>query len=271
MSFLDHLEELRWHLIRSLLAIGVFMAIAFFSYRFVIDVLIFGPRSTEFPLYNFACRLSDYLGMGLGLCLTPVDFEIIVTDLTEQFLAHLKVSAILGFTVAFPYVFWEFWRFIRPGLHEDEAQYTRGIVFFSSLLFFIGVSFGYLVLAPLSINFFAGYSISDQIANKITLGSYVSILSTIVMASGIMFELPMVVYFLSKIGLISPELMRAHRRHAFVIILVVAALITPADVGTQVLVTLPVYFLYEISIFISRYVYRKAEEKERILKLDEPR
>lgn len=268
---MDHLEELRWHLIRSIGAVVVLTVLAFINKTLVFDIIALGPTRDDFPTYSSFCALSHWLGLGDRMCIGPVSFEKIETVLGGQFLSHIKVSLIVGFVAAFPYVFWEFWRFIRPGLYEHEARYTRGIVFFSSVLFFLGVGFGYFVLAPFSVNFFAGYTVSDQIINKITLGSYLSVVSTIVMASGIMFELPMVVYFLAKLGIVSPAFMREYRKHAFVTILVIAAVITPADIWTQVFVTIPVYVLYELSIYICAYVYREAAEKEASLKLEEPK
>jgi len=257
MSFIEHLEELRWHLVRSISAIGIFSVLAFLAKTFVFDVLLLGPKKSSFLTYQAFCKFSEWLGLGKALCMKPAVFEVVNLDMMGQFLTHLKVSIAIGFIVAFPYFLWEMWRFIRPGLLDNEQKYTNGVVSISSLLFIIGVSFGYLVLSPLSINFFASYSVSASVGNTIALSSYISIITTLVLASGIMFELPMVVYFLSKMGLLTPDSMRAYRRHAFVVILLVAAVITPADVWTQVLVTIPVYFLYEISIFVSAKVAPK--------------
>jgi len=262
MSFIEHLEALRWHIFRSLMAVGIVMVIMFILGPTVFDYIIFGPKEAWFLTYKGFCEFSRLIGLGDMMCLTPTPFEIVNIDMMGQFLAHLKVSIVLGFAVAFPYVFWEIWRFIEPALYDDEVKYTRGIVFITSLLFTVGALFGYFVLCPFSINFFAGYSISETIKNTITLSSYVGIVTTLVMASGIMFELPMVVYFLSKIGILTPEMMREYRKHAFVVILVIAAAITPADVWTQILVSVPVYFLYEISILVSARVVKNAELEE---------
>ena len=180
---------------------------------------------------------------------------------------HLKISAVLGFIVSFPYLLWEAWRFIEPGLYEEERKYSKGIIFISSLLFMIGVCFGYFILSPFSINFFATYSVSEMIENTIALDSYISIITTLTMASGIMFELPMIVYFLSRLGLLTPELMRNHRRHAFMVILIISAIITPADVFSQVLVSVPIYVLYEFSILVSaRVVSKMAKEQTALAK-----
>lgn len=259
MSFIDHLEVLRWHLIRSLASIFVFALIAFLLKDLIFNTLILSPKGESFGTYQVICRISKAIGLDGVLCNGPTSFEIVNIDMAGQFLTHLKVSAILGFILSFPYIIWEIWRFIRPALYDEEKQYTRGIVVSASLLFFIGVLFGYFILAPLSINFFANYSVSSTVSNTIQLGSYISILSTIVLASGIMFELPIAVYILSKTGLLTPKNMREYRKHALVGILIIAAIITPADVWTQLFVTIPVYGLYEISIYISKWVHRNKK------------
>lgn len=263
MSFIEHLEELRWHIIRSLIAIGIITVAAFIAYPFIFDVLIFGPKESDFITYDTFCWLSQNLRLGEALCMNPKDFEIINTDMAGQFITHIKVSLVLGFIAAFPYVFWEFWRFVEPGLLEEERKYSKSIVFISSLLFLIGVLFSYFVLTPFSINFFASYTLSETIQNTITLGSFIGIITTLALATGIMFELPLVVYFLSKLGLLTPAIMRTYRKHAFTVILLIAAIITPADVASQILVSVPVYFLYEISIIVSARVTRKMQQKEK--------
>lgn len=257
MSFIDHLEELRWHLIRSAIAMAVFTVGAFLMKDFIFDILIFGPTKESFLTYRAICAASHQIGLGNTLCLGSFNLVFINTEMAGQFLVHLKVSVVLGFCLTFPYICWEMWRFIRPGLYKKEIDSTRGIVFFTSLLFFTGVGFGYFVLTPFAINFFGNYSVTDIVSNTITLTNYTGFVSMFVLASGILFQLPMVIYFLSKLGLVTPALMRAYRKHAFVGIVLVAAIITPADVGTQIIVTIPVYFLYELSIFISANIERK--------------
>ena len=192
----------------------------------------------------------------VNLCIDEINFEIINLELAGQFLVHLKASMVLGFVFAFPYCFWEVWRFIKPGLYASEVKYSRQIVFYTSLLFFTGICFGYFIMMPFAINFFSSYNISEAVGNQFSLTNYIGFITMFVLASGMMFELPMVIYFLSKMGIVGPELMKAHRKHALIVILVIAAIITPADVGTQVLVTVPVYILYELSIFISARVER---------------
>lgn len=262
MSFLDHLEELRWHLIRSIIGLILTTVLAFIAKDFIFHTLIFGPTRGDFGTYTLLCNVSHLVQLGKKLCIEDFGFSFINVQLTGQFFVHLKVSLVVGFIVAFPYIFWEMWRFARPALYENEVQITRGIVFFSSLLFFVGVLFGYYVLTPFSLNFFGNYQVTEQVTNSFTLPNYVGFLSMFVLASGIIFELPMVIYFLARIGLVTPEMMRSYRKHAFVGILVVAAIITPADLGTQVLVTFPVFILYEFSIFIAKREQRKRQQKE---------
>jgi sec-independent protein translocase protein TatC len=262
MSFLDHLEELRWHLIRSIIGVIVMTIVAFLAKDFIFHTLIFGPTREEFATYMLLCGFSHLVQLGNQLCIEDFGFSFINVQLTGQFFVHLKVSLVVGFIVAFPYVFWEMWRFARPALYENEVNITRGIVFFSSLLFFAGVLFGYYILTPFSLNFFGNYQVTEQVTNSFTLPNYVGFLSMFVLASGIIFELPMVIYFLAKIGLVTPEAMRSYRKHAFVGILVVAAIITPADLGTQILVTFPVFILYEFSILIAKREQRKRQQKE---------
>ena len=261
MTFIDHLEELRWHIIRSAIVIIVVGVIVFLQKSFVFDTLIFAPTKADFATYRVLCKLSDALHLGGLFCLENVRFTFINIELSAQFLIHLKVSLILGLVVSFPYISWEVWRFVKPALYDSEIKYTRGIVFFTSLLFLIGISFGYYILTPFSLNFFGNYSVTQSVSNSFTFTNYIGFLTMFVLASGIIFELPMAVYFLSKIGLLTPRFMRDYRKHSMVGILFVSAIITPADVGTQLLVAVPVYVLYEMSIFISAKVERDFERQ----------
>lgn len=254
MSFLDHLEELRWHLVRSIVAILVCAIVVFMAKNFVFKEVIFGPRYEDFPTYRFLCGLSDFL------CLEPPLFNLITRELGEQFIVHMKVSFILGLIISFPYIFWEIWRFIKPGLYEKEQKAARGIVFVCSFLFFLGVAFGYYIISPFAITFLAGYEIEGAIASP-TLASYVNYMTMFTLPTGLVFELPIVVYFFSKIGLLTPDFMKAYRRQAFVLILILASIITPPDVMTQLLISVPLYFLYEISIYISKRVVKNLEKE----------
>lgn len=260
MSFLDHLEIFRWHLIRSAIAVLFFAIIAFIFKDIVFDVILLGPKDPNFPTYKALCAISQYLGLEDALCLKESPFTLMNITMSGQFSSHVTTSIFAGFIVAFPYVFWEFWRFIRPALHVNESTMARGIVFFSSVLFLLGVLFGYYVIAPLSVNFLGSYQVSSTVANQITLSSFISTVTTVSFANGIIFELPILVYFLTKIGLLTPEFMRLYRKHAIVVILILAAIITPPDVTSQILVSLPLIVLYEISIKISARVIKNQKK-----------
>ncbi len=264
MSFLEHLEALRWHLMRAVIAVLTLAIILFFYREIVFDNFLFAPKHPDFWTYRMLCLLSDYLEMGDALCIRELPFELINTELSGQFTMHIWVSFVAGFILAAPYVLWEIWSFIKPALHEKERKYSKGVVFFSTLLFFAGVLFGYYVIVPLSINFLGSYQVSADVKNMIAMDSFVSTVTTITFASGIVFELPIVIYFLTQIGLMTPQFMRTYRKHAMVIILIVAAVITPSpDVTSQLLVAFPLYLLYELSIFVSMYVVKKAEKELR--------
>lgn len=262
MPFLEHLEVLRWHIVRSVIVILVFFLIALFAKHWIFDVFIFGPTHDDFITYRLMCQFSEWLGMEDLLCLKGVKINFINTELAGQFMMHIKISFLTGFICGFPFIIYELWKFIKPALYQKETNYTKGIVFFTSVLFLIGVAFGYFVLIPFSVNFFATYSISDSVQNLFTVTNYISFITIFMLSCGLMFELPMIVYFLSKVGLLTPSFMRNYRRHAVVILMIVAAVITPtADVGTMLLVFVPLYFLYEISIFISAGVERNSEKE----------
>ena len=261
MTFLDHLEELRWHIIRSLAAIVFFGVVAFLCKRIVFHHLILGPSRPDFWTYRMMCKVGQALGTP-DLCIDKLAFSIQSRTMTGQFTTHITVSFILGLILAFPYAFWEIWRFVKPGLHSKERNITGGAVFYVSLLFAAGVLFGYYILSPLSINFLANYTVDESILNEFDLLSYINTLIMMVLACALMFQLPMLVYVLSKTGLVTPYLMRHFRRHAIVVILVIAAILTPSpDMFSQVIVALPIYFLYEISIYISAVVERGRRKK----------
>lgn len=266
MSFLDHLEALRWHLIRSIVAI-VLVAIAAFIFKdIVFDKVILAPMQTGFATYRFMCYLDNLFSLGGVICIESIPFTLFNLEMSGQFTTHITISVVAGLVVAFPYVFWELWSFIKPGLLDKEQRYVRGVVFFASLLFFIGVAFGYFVIAPISINFLGSYQVSSMVDNQINLGSYVSTVTSITLAAAIVFELPIVVYFLTKAGFVTPAFMKSYRRHAFVAALILGSIITPPDITSQLLVTLPLVILYEISIFISAYVLREKVKAANIEK-----
>lgn len=264
MPFLEHLEELRWHLIRSVVAVLVITVVVFAAKSFVFGYFIVAPTIENFITFDLFCKLSHSIGIGDLLCFQSTGAELVSIKPSGKFIIHLKVSVVLGFIAAFPYVLWEIWKFIKPGLHDNEQKNTRGFVFISSILFFTGVAFAYFVLIPFSFNFFASYRLmpDEPILNQFDIGAYVDLFTTLALASGLMFELPLIVFFLSRFGLVTPDLMRKHRKHAVIAILFVAALITPADIWTQVLVTGPVYILYELSIRVSARVEKQLKARE---------
>ena len=249
MTFLEHIETLRWHIIRSLAATIVIAVGIFLAKDFVFTTLILGPKEAEFFTYRVICGFSE------RLCFYPPEFTLITRDLGEQFIVHLKVSFWLGLVCAIPYVFFEVWRFIKPGLYSKERRAARGFVTVCSLLFFAGVLFGYYIIAPFGITFLASYDVGATSAP--TLNSYVNYMTMFTLPTGIVFQLPVVVYFLASIGLIGPGVMRRYRKHAFVGILVLASIITPPDVVTQLLISGPLYFLYEVSIVIAARIEKK--------------
>ncbi|MBT1705441.1 twin-arginine translocase subunit TatC [Chryseosolibacter indicus] len=270
MSFLDHLEELRWHVIRSLVAVVVFTIVAFVMAPWIFQNIIFAPARVDFPTFQAMCKFGKLIGAE-GLCVSEIPFRIQSRFMTGQFTMHILASFVIGFILAFPYVVWEIWRFIRPGLYNRERKYSRGAVASISILFTLGVLFGYYVLAPLMISFLANYQISDMIVNEFDITSYVSTVVGTVFGCGLLFQLPVVMYFLTKIGIVTPTFLRQYRRHSIIIILIVGAIVTPsADPFSQALISLPLYLLYEISIIISANVIRnqkKQEEEERLKEL----
>jgi sec-independent protein translocase protein TatC len=263
MSFLDHLEALRWHLFRSVIAVVVLALVLFFYKEFLFDEVLLAPKNQGFLTYRALCWLGLNLGMGNDLCITVSTFTLISTDISAQFTTHMWAAFIGGVALSFPYIVWEMWRFIKPALTSKEKSYATGIVFYTSFLFITGLMFGYYVITPMTINFLGDYQVSAQVKNTITLDSFISTVTTMTLISGIVFELPIVVYFLSKIGLLTPQFMRTYRRHAVVIILILAAVITPtSDATTLFMVAIPLYVLYEISIIVSAYVLKNKKSLE---------
>jgi sec-independent protein translocase protein TatC len=260
MSFLDHLEELRWHLIRSVLAILIVATVAFIFKDFIFDVLLFGPKNKDFITYRWFCSISQTLGQGSTFCIEELPFRIQSRTMAGQFSAHLWTSILAGFIVSFPYIIFEFWRFISPGLYEKERKNARGFIFIASILFFIGVLFGYYVVTPLSINFLGNYTVSSEIFNDFDLSSYIGLLRASVLASGIIFELPIIIYFLTRIGLITPQFLKKNRKISLVLVLSLSAIITPPDIASQIIVSIPILILYEVSIVIAKIVTRNQNK-----------
>jgi len=258
MSFFEHIAELRKHILRSVLAIAVIGVVAFLNKDFVFNTLIFGPRHADFPTYRALCSISHAAGLGDNMCFTPPVFNLITRQLGEVLMQHLYVSFWIGVIGAFPFIFWEFWKFVSPGLYEKERKAVRGVVSVCSLLFLLGVAFGYYIIAPFSISFLAGYTLEGLEVSP-TLDSYVTYMTMFTLPTGLIFEMPIVAYFLAKIGLVGAAFLRNFRRHAIVVILIIAAIITPPDVVSQTLVAIPLYALYEISILVVAKVQRRRE------------
>ncbi len=270
MTFIEHLEELRWNIIRAVGAILVFTIGAFIFIEEIYDKIILAPSRPDFWTYRMLCKIADFTGAE-GLCIDKLDFELQSREMAGQFTMALLSSVIIGLLFAFPYAFWEIWRFIKPGLKPSERKVSRGAVFYVTFLFLSGVLFGYYIVSPLAINFLANFQLDPRIKNQFDITSYVGLISVLTLACGLTFQLPVVAFVLSKIGFLNPRFMREYRRHAFVVILILAAVITPSpDVLSQILVALPLTLLYEVSILVSAWVERnKKEEAELEAKQEE--
>lgn len=263
MSFLDHLEDLRWHLLRATLAIMIAGAIAFALKSFIFDVIIFGPKQANFYTYTLLCNISEYFNLQESFCFDELPFRIQSRTMAGQFSAHIWTSITAGFIIAFPYVIFQFWAFIAPGLQSSEKKSGKGFIFVTSFLFMLGVLFGYYVITPLSINFLGSYTVSSQVFNDFDLSSYIGLVRASVLSSGLIFELPVIIYFLTKVGLVTPDFLKKNRKYSLVFILIISALITPPDIASQVIVAIPVLILYEVSILISKLVIRRQRKKEK--------
>ncbi len=259
MTFWSHLEELRGHLIRSALAVVVFAIAAFIAKDFLFNQVILAPKEPYFLTNRAFCWLSQQLSIP-ALCINKHPVKLINIDMAGQFTTHILVSLIAGIIVAIPYIVWEIWRFIRPGLEPREQAHSRWAVLVISGLFLLGILFSYFLIVPLSINFLGSYQVSGLVENQIALRSFITTVTTITFATGILFELPVFVFFLSKVGILTPATMKKNRKLAFVLIIALAALITPPDVFSQIMVGLPLFVLYEISIRISQRVSPEVEE-----------
>ncbi|NMH25305.1 twin-arginine translocase subunit TatC [Flavobacterium solisilvae] len=257
MSFLDHLEDLRWLLVRSS-AVIVIMAIVTYAFSdFIFDDIIFGPTHTDFITYRFFCDLAQSLGVTGDICVNDLPFTIQNTSMEGQINVFIWTCITAGFILAFPYILYELWKFISPALYEKEKKGAIGFIVMSSVLFFLGVLFGYFVIVPLSINFVATFSVSSVVKNEFNLDSYIGMIKTSVIAAGLFFELPIIIYFLTKLGLVTPNFLRKYRKYAIVIVLIVAAIVTPPDVVSQITVAIPMLIIYELSIFLSVFVEKK--------------
>ncbi|GGH54734.1 twin-arginine translocase subunit TatC [Dyadobacter endophyticus] len=268
MSFLSHLEELRWHVIRAGASILVFAILAFVYIKELYHYVIIAPSRADFWTYKMLCKLSVIVGYE-DLCIKALNFKLQAIGMGDQFTMSMTSSVIAGLVFAFPYAFWEVWRFIKPGLKPSERRSARGAVFYVTFLFFSGVLFGYFVVTPLAINFLANFTLDPSIINEFSISSYISLVATLTLACGVAFQLPIVVFVLSKIGVLTPAFMREYRKHSMIVILIVAAIITPSpDIYSQILVAIPLFMLYELSIMVSAKVEReKLREEKRLAKL----
>lgn len=263
MSFFDHLEVLRWHIIRSVIAIAVFAILSFTFYDFVFNQIIMGPKNLDFWTYRMMCKVGDLLNLE-GFCVERIPFNIINTELAGQFMLQINSCLLMAIALGFPYLLFEIWLFVKPALTDVERKSAQGFVLYASLLFILGALFGYYIVVPLSVNFLANVSLSEEITNQITIDSYLSTIATLTLGCGVVFLLPILVFILSKLGLMTPEFMRASRRYATVIILIIAAIITPtADIITLLTVSAPMFLLYELSIMVSANVKKRRLEAEK--------
>jgi sec-independent protein translocase protein TatC len=260
MSFLEHLEELRWHIIRSIVAILVFMIIAFVFKNLIFDSIILAPKKPDFFTNRLLCQLGEKLNIA-SLCINTKPLNLISIKMAGQITTHITVAMVAGLILAFPYILWEFWNFFKPALHNNEKETARGAVAITSILFFTGVLFGYFALAPLSIHFLSSYQVSPDVVNQINIRSYIGTLTSICLATGLVFELPVITYFLTKVGLITPSFLIKYRKHSIVVIFIIAAIITPPDVFSQMLVCIPLLILFEVGILISKRVMKQKEKE----------
>lgn len=263
MSFFDHIDILRKHLLRALLAVVIFTSLAFYYYAFLFNTIIMGPKSPDFWTYRMMCKLAArFPQLGADFCITEIKGKIINTEMAGQFTLQINSCIMVGVVFGIPYLLFELWLFIKPALHEKERKSARGFVFFASLLFFTGVLFGYFIVCALSVNFLTGFSVSPMIENTFTIDSYLSSIATLTIGTGIIFELPVIIYILSIFGVMTPQFMRSSRRYAIVIILIIAAIVTPTpDVITMTVVAFPLYLLFELSIYVSAYIERKKNRE----------
>lgn len=255
LSFFQHLEELRWRLVRGAIAVVIVGAAIWVFQRWIMDEIFLSLASEDFISFQLMCEY-------FGACVKSVHIEMISTEMAGQFSYALMMSIVGGLIFAFPYLFWELWSFVKPGLKQNEIKAVRGIVFYVSTLFFIGVLFGYFIVAPLCVQFFGNFQISEGIKNTFTIGSYMSTIITTVAYSGLIFLLPIVIYFFTKLGLISPAFLKKYRRHAIVFVLILSAIITPPDVLSQIIVSIPILMLYEIGIIVASRVEKNRRKKE---------
>ncbi|MDE3235324.1 MAG: twin-arginine translocase subunit TatC [Bacteroidota bacterium] len=259
MSFVEHIDELRKHLFRSAIAVTIGAIVMAVYNSFIVKKVLMGPTHPDFITYEYLCKLGQALGMGNNLCLTKINVKMQSNVVAGQFSIYLNVILIGGFILAFPYVFWQFWKFVRPALKKNELRGTRGVIFWVSTLFFIGVLFGYFIIAPYTINFFANFTLDDNIENIWTITSYFNTMVPLIVGSGLAFQLPLVLFFLAKIDVVTASFLRKYRRHSIVVIVIAVSVITPPDFLSTVICSIPLVLLYEISILLCANVEKKKK------------
>lgn len=260
MSFIGHINVLRWHLVRSVIVIIVLAGVAFCFPEILFTKIILGPSNQSFVTYTFLCECSRAWGLGDSLCFTIFDFHFQFLDLMGAFSTQMWVSIVAGLVAGFPYLLWELWRFVAPALQQKEIKAARGFIFYASVLFLLGVAFAYWIVSPMAVYFLGNYQIdpAHPIEVNVDVDSYISLVTTLVLLMGLVFELPIIMYFLGRFGIITASFLRKYRKHAVIVILIVSAVITPTtDVFTQSLVALPLWILFEASIIVVARVEKK--------------
>ncbi len=261
MTFFEHFEALRPHLIRSGIALFFLLIFAFLGKDFVIDTVLFGPQSADFPTNRFLSYLATVTGIE-ALQINQLQLELINTAMAGQFNLHLRISLITAFVLVTPYMLWELWQFVKPALTATERRGSTRFVGYVSLCFFIGLLFGYFVIVPLSINFLSGYTASTRITNLIDIQSYLATVINVSLASAIVFELPLLIYFLARMGIVTSAFLKRYRRHTIVVLAIFSAIITPPDVFSLILVLIPLYALYEYGIRLAAKVERQTARRQ---------
>jgi sec-independent protein translocase protein TatC len=263
MSFIDHLEDLRWHLIRSVIAIVIGAIIVLTFSNNIVDGVLMAPTRSNFISSRWLCSLGQKIGIGNTLCFPPVDAKFLENTMTGQFISYFTLGFIGGFILAFPYIFWEFWKFVKPALSEKELKKTKGVIFWVSFLFFTGVAFGYFILTPFMVNFYFNFKLSSQIVIMPSFSDYLENLIYTTVGIGVLFQMPLLIMVLARIGIVTGKFLKKYRRHAFVIIVIAAAIITPStDPFSLAIVTIPLYLLFEASVVIATRI-NKRQQKDR--------
>ncbi|MBL0233685.1 MAG: twin-arginine translocase subunit TatC [Chitinophagaceae bacterium] len=264
MSFIDHLEELRWHLLRSVVAVIIGAIVVMIYANDIVDGILMAPTRADFVSSRWLCSMGHSIGIGNTLCFPPVEAKFLENQMTGQFISYFTIGFVGGFIIAFPYIFWEFWRFVKPALSEKELKKTRGVIFWVTLLFFTGVLFGYYILTPFMVNFYFNFKLSPQIVIMPSFSDYMENLIYTTVGIGILFQMPLLIMVLARIGIVTGKFLRKYRRHAFVIILIAAAIITPStDPFSLTIVTIPLYALYEASIIVASRINKRQAQEEK--------